>query len=347
MKIDVIIPLYKPDNKFKKLLLMLKKQTVPINRIIIINTEQKYFDSFFYGSAFLEQFDNLFIKHISAYEFDHGLTRHKAVLMSDADYFVCMTDDAVPMDKFLIEKLVAHVANQDAQVAYARQCVGKRSSEIERYTRKFNYPDKSMFKTKNDLSKLGIKTYFCSNVCACYDRSVYDELGGFVRHTIFNEDMIYAAKLIKAGYTIYYCSEAKVVHSHKYTNMAQLRRNFDLGVSQAKFPEIFDAVPSEGEGKKLVKATSEHLKSVGKSNKIPGLYITSAYKYLGFLLGKHYKLIPKPIIMRITMNPNYWKKPDNEINIDPSYGCGRSKEEDSWNKPVKNGNGRVYFTNDN
>lgn len=36
------------------------------------------------------------------------------------------------------------------------------------------------------------KTFFCSNVCAMYRRSIYEKLGGFVKHTIFNEDMIFA-----------------------------------------------------------------------------------------------------------------------------------------------------------
>ena len=69
----------------------------------------------------------------------------------------------------------------------------------------------------------------------------------------FNEDMIYAADLIHAGYGIAYAADAKVVHSHNYSCSQQFHRNFDLGVSQAQYPEIFDGVPSEGEGLRLVK----------------------------------------------------------------------------------------------
>ena len=42
MLIDVIIPTYKPDDTFKKLVEMLEKQTIAINRIIVMNTEEKY-----------------------------------------------------------------------------------------------------------------------------------------------------------------------------------------------------------------------------------------------------------------------------------------------------------------
>ena len=58
------------------------------------------------------------------------------------------------------------------------------------------------------LRRLGIKTFFCSNVCAAYRREIYEELGGFVKHTIFNEDMIYAAKAVEAGYAIAYAADA-------------------------------------------------------------------------------------------------------------------------------------------
>ena len=50
--------------------------------------------------------------------------------------------------------------------------------------RNFNYPEQSKIKTKADLETLGIKTFFCSNVCAAYNRKIFDELGGFVKHTI-------------------------------------------------------------------------------------------------------------------------------------------------------------------
>ena len=45
-------------------------------------------------------------------------------------------------------------------------------------------------KSFKDLPILGVKTFFCSNVCAAYKKNIYDDLGGFIKRTIFNEDMI-------------------------------------------------------------------------------------------------------------------------------------------------------------
>ena len=42
MTVDVIIPTYKPDQRFFELIALLDKQTFPISHIRIINTEEKY-----------------------------------------------------------------------------------------------------------------------------------------------------------------------------------------------------------------------------------------------------------------------------------------------------------------
>ena len=61
------------------------------------------------------------------------------------------------------------------------------------------------------------------------------------------------------GYAVAYAADAKVIHSHNYSCMQQFHRNFDLGVSQAEHPEVFEGIKSESEGIKLVKQTAAHL----------------------------------------------------------------------------------------
>ena len=259
MKIDVIIPLYKPGKELLTLLEMLHKQTLPPHQIILMNTEEKYLEALMMGSGRITNFPDVKVYHLSKREFDHGGTRRRGVLKSDAEVFVMMTQDAMPADEYLLERLVQNLSGRVA-VAYARQLATEKSGVMEQLTRTFNYPEESRIKTFEDLPVLGIKTFFCSNVCAAYRRDIYEELGGFIKHTIFNEDMIYAAGAVKKGYAISYEAQAMVYHSHDYTNMQQLRRNFDLGVSQAEHPEIFGEVKSESEGKRLVMAAGPFFK---------------------------------------------------------------------------------------
>ncbi len=306
MKIDVIIPLYKPGKELFTLLDKLSQQTIPVQKVILMNTEEKYFEQLTYGKRFADKYRNVKVFHLSKREFDHGGTRRIGVSKSDADVFVMMTQDAVPADNELLERLTSNL-NGRVAAAYARQLPKADCSIEERFSRSFNYPGQSRIKSEADIKELGIKTYFCSNVCAAYRRDVYEELGGFIKRAIFNEDMIYAAKAVQSGYGIAYEAGAEVYHSHNYTNMQQLRRNFDLGVSQAEHPEIFAKVPSESEGMKLVKMTTKYLKKKHKIWRLPHFYIQCAFKYVGYRLGKSYKKLPNPLILYLTSNRDYWK----------------------------------------
>ena len=58
MKIDVIIPVYKPEKRFLELISRLEKQTLKPNRIIIMNTEEKYFEALLYGTDFAREHPN-------------------------------------------------------------------------------------------------------------------------------------------------------------------------------------------------------------------------------------------------------------------------------------------------
>ena len=98
--------------------------------------------------------------------------------------------------------------------------------------------------------------------------------------------------LIGHGYAVAYTADARVVHSHNYSGIQQLRRNFDLAVSQAQHPEIFADVPSEGEGIRMVKQTAGYLLRK-RPYLIPKLIWQSGCKYLGFRLGRRYERLPK------------------------------------------------------
>ena len=302
IKVDVIIPVYHPGKEFSVLLERLTEQTAAIHRIIAMNTEENY-----WNKELEQKYPLLEVHHLKKSEFDHGGTRAWAAELSDAEIMVFMTQDAVPADRNLIENLVKALEKEKMiAAAYARQLPNEMCSFAERYTRSFNYPEKSYVRTQRDLSLYGIKTFFCSNVCAAYKKEIYQELGGFVRKTIFNEDMIYAGKLIQMGYGIAYAADAKVIHSHNYSCMQQFHRNFDLGVSQAEHPEIFAGVPSEGEGIKLVKKTINYLIQERKIWMSPGVILQSGCKYAGYLSGKNYRKLPRKMILWCTMNREYW-----------------------------------------
>lgn len=308
-KVDVVIPTYKPGKKFSRLLKMLQRQTWPVGKIIVMNTEKS-----FWNEHGFEGIKNLEVHHLTKEEFDHGETRNRGMRFSRADIVVFMTDDAVPADEHLIEALVKAFEQRGPEgeaviMAYARQLPDKDCPLAERYTRSFNYPEESCVKTRADLEQMGIKTFFASNVCCAYDREKFWFQGGFIRRTIFNEDMIFAGKaLLQDDYAVAYAAGARVIHSHNYNCRRQFKRNFDLAVSQADHPELFGCVRSESEGIRLVKSTARFLIRRGKPWLVPGLVVKSGFKFLGYRAGKCYRLLPKWLILKLTMNREYWKK---------------------------------------
>ena len=311
MTIDVIIPVYKPGKELLELISILAEQTVRVSRIILMNTEQALFEAFLADAGltqeqFALQYPLTEVHHLTKEEFDHGNTRREGVMKSHAEVFLMMTQDALPADNRLIEQLVGMLTDKVA-AAYARQLPREDCHIMEKYMRSFNYPDQSRVKSMEDVPELGIKTFFCSNVCAAYKRAIYEEVGGFVGNTIFNEDMIYAATAMKAGYKVAYAAQAEVIHSHNYTNGQQFHRNFDLGVSQAQYPEVFAGVTSESEGKKMVLQTMGYLIKSGRPLTVFRLVAQTCSKYAGYLLGKHYESLPRSWVIAFSDNKQYWK----------------------------------------
>ena len=301
MTFDVIIPTYKPGSELKRLLQGLSVQTLKPANIFIINTEEKFWNKEFEAIIPIE------VIHIKKSEFDHGATRRMGADMSKSEAFICMTQDARPKDGRLFKNLISAFEDETVAIAYARQETDERAGEIERYTREFNYPNEDRTKTNEDIKTMGIKAWFNSDVCAAYRKKIYDEAGGFVKRTVFNEDMLMAAKVMDMGYKVVYKADARVVHYHEYTMGQQFHRNFDLGASHREYREVFERVSSYKEGGKLVKNTALHLVKSGKVYLIPKLVFHSAAKLIGDRLGKKYDKLPKTLVQKFCMNKDYFK----------------------------------------
>ena len=136
--VDVVIPSYRPDEKFSRLVKKLQEQEYPIGTIFVINTKAGRFPKE------VEQMEKVKVSHIERREFDHGATRDMGMQMSKAEIVVFMTQDAVPADEYVIGNLVK-VLEEDEMTgaAYARQLAASDCNYIEKYTRKFNYPENS------------------------------------------------------------------------------------------------------------------------------------------------------------------------------------------------------------
>ena len=277
MTVDVIIPTCNPDEKLQLLLGNLEHQTVPPNKVFIMNTitEKCNVDVF---NATYKTSEKIEIRHIERKEFDHATTRNDGARLSEADYLLFFTQDAIPDDNHPIEYL----------------------------SRNFNYPTSSHIKSEKDKKKMGIKVIFCSNVCALYKRETFWELDGFNDHNIFNEDMLFAYKVIKSGYSIAYEADAVVRHSHNYDCKKIFHRFFDQGVSQKENEQLFKEFSSMGEGGRQAKYIIAALWKKYDVKNIARFVVQSVFKVSGYLLGKHFRWLPNSLCRRLCLNKAYF-----------------------------------------
>lgn len=210
MKIDVICPLYNAEeyiDKLHKSLIMQKK--INLNKIRYILTESK------------DNTEKILIDKKIKYskirknEFSHSLSREKEAFKSDADIIVFVTQDIVIEDDLWLYYLTKNIGTDNIAATYSRQI--SKYNNIEKYTREKNYPEKSFIKSKNDIDKLGLKTFFSSDASAAIKRSVFVELNGYDNKNLpISEDMYFTYKLIMNKYKVKYCADSVVYHSHDF-----------------------------------------------------------------------------------------------------------------------------------
>lgn len=302
-KVSVIIPTLQAGGGLRGLLEALQGQSLAPHEIIVIDSASTD------GTPDVARACGARVIEIDRKDFDHGGTRNQGASYAVGEVLVFMTQDAVPAHAGLLERLVAPLlADERVACAYARQEPRPEAGVLERLTRRHLYPEQPSVKWKSDLPKLGIRTFFCSNVCAAYRRDVFEQLGRFPAPVLFNEDLFFAARAILADFGVAYAADARVVHSHHYTLAQQFRRFFDNGVSMRGNEWVYahSAVGKAGGG--MVAAVMRELLRTRKAHYIPRLLAESAAKWIGYQLGKRHRMLPAALCRRFSMHRGIWDR---------------------------------------
>lgn len=305
MDVSVIIPTLNAENLIAELVLRLKQQTLPPAEIIVIDSSSE--DRTVEITA--EMGCRTYV--IERRDFDHGGARNLGVKLSVGDILVFMTQDALPVDDKFLENLVKLLADEeDTSIAasFGRQVAMSDAIPPEQFARMFNYPETSQVKGKEDVSRLGIKTFFFSDVCSAVRKRDFEAVGGFPERIIMNEDMILAAKLILKGYKVAYVPEAAVWHSHNYSVFQQFRRYFDIGASLSMNRWLLKYTTAEGEGLEFVKKQLTWLLSQHHYEWIPHTMALTIAKYAGYRLGLIQEYLPVRLKKKMSLHSQFWDK---------------------------------------
>ena len=219
-------------------------------------------------------------------EFNHGSTRDMALRRSAGEFVCFLTQDAVPTSNRYLERLVApFLADDSIALVTGRQLPKADARRFEQLVRKFNYPNAPSVRSKSDLPKYGIKTFFASDTCSAYRRTAYLECGGF-DHVNTNEDMLMAARFIVSGMKVAYEPRAEVYHSHNLTPSQQFARNRAVGFFLETHADDLMQASEIGEGGRLVKAVSSQLLREGNLVEFIAFGVDCCARLLGNRAGR-------------------------------------------------------------
>ncbi len=251
---SIVIPTLNAGGGIIRLVDCLNSQTIKPNLIYIVDSSSN--DD---TVSLVKDYENVVIEVIKQKEFNHGKTRDDVFRKIDNEFVVFMTQDALPVDNSCMESLLDGFNNENIAACSARQIAYDKSTSYEKLVRFYNYPSVSRTWNKDDIRKLGINAFLISNVCCAYRRSAYLKVGGFDKVFNTNEDMLMAQKLLEYGYSLKYCANACVYHSHDFSFIQEYKRNYIIGKTLEGCKERFNSISYVSKGGNLFRKISKDL----------------------------------------------------------------------------------------
>ncbi|MBU3616746.1 glycosyltransferase family 2 protein [Polynucleobacter sp. JS-Polo-80-F4] len=300
------IPTLNPGPFAARLVESIASQTIRPDHILIIDSGST--------DGSVEQFRNANIEvlEIPGLEFDHGGTRNIAFQKFQTDFYIFLTQDAIPINQYSFENLLSPILESPrCGACYGRQVASQGASAFAAHARLFNYPpgDKFILKGQANIDQYGIKTIFCSNSFAVYRRSAMEEIGFFPNGTLFAEDSLAVARMVDLGWLVAYSPVAEVVHSHNYSASQEFSRYFDVGAFHSFNLWLLDKYKgANGEGLRFVFSEYSYLKSLNHRFPFPAVVFKNFIRYFAYQVGRMQRFIPKFLKLRMTTNKSYWIK---------------------------------------
>lgn len=302
MDISVIIPTLQADRFLPTLLLNLTNQTIIPSEIIIIDSSSSD------KTVKIAREFQCIVSTIKRNQFRHGHARNLGARLAHGEILVFMTQDAMPVNPQFLTEIVRPIQEGWAQAATARQIPYDNANPIEKLSRKFNYPEQSNLRNWQDTAEIGIKAVFFSNTASAIDQDVFLRLGGFSENVIVDEDLEFCTRMLRAGFSVAYQSQAIVYHSHNYSLSQLFRRYFDIGVFFRQARNTLFDIPIYNEGRKYISQSIQRLVTQNNLHWIPRFMVESIVKYFAFRLGLGYRFIPYPVKHHLSGQAYFWEE---------------------------------------
>lgn len=272
MKATVVIPTHNPGLIFLKVIDSVFKQDTPWKfDVLVIDSESTdgIVDAFFESNTRA----NISLVRIMKSEFGHGRTRNYAASISEGEFIVFLTHDAIPANRDWLYNLVStlehfpnaagafgrHIAHDDA-VYYTQLDMKNHFDGFDQLPLSVSKKiDPEAYEKSQSWRQ---RLHFFSDNNSCLRRSAWENVP--YRDVKYGEDQLWAQDIIDAGYEKVYAPTAVVKHSHDYTP----EETYNRAVIDGDFFKFFWGyqLVEKKNMKKIIADMQQHDELLGFSN---------------------------------------------------------------------------------
>lgn len=154
--------------------------------------------------------------------FTYSKALNFGALNTDADFLICLSAHAVPIDQNWLKNLVQPLLDDpDIVASFSKQVAWPEATELEKIAIENQFPDTSLklssenFKSNLDKASWYNSWYnslFFSNVSSCICSDFLKQ--NLFREMPFSEDRAFALDAFSQNKSIYYAADSKVYHLH-------------------------------------------------------------------------------------------------------------------------------------
>ncbi|HMS16519.1 MAG TPA: glycosyltransferase [Planctomycetota bacterium] len=223
----VFVPTYNGGAIWKRVLQRILEQETDFDfEVLVIDSGSR--DG---TDLFTETFPQVRQMRIDNREFNHGLTRNLGVSMARGEIVALLTQDALPIDRTWLQRLVDNFDDLTVAGAYCHQlpredCNPFQRERLKGWTRGEGKPDRKELKDRilwEQMSPMDrYRLIAFDDVASSVRKAVMKEIP-FERRT-FGEDVAWGKAAILGGKTIVMDPLAVVVHSHNNSIFYEFKR---------------------------------------------------------------------------------------------------------------------------
>lgn len=304
MRVAALVPVFEGAHYLPGLLSALAAQTRPPDETWVAET-----DSDPSTEALVRERGARYVA-VTRDQFDHGGTRSLLARGTRADVLLLLSQDALPVRRDSIERLLGPLESDPSVAAvFGRQLPPAGAHPFTRMKRAFLYGGDSRVQRWEDRRRSGFRTAFFSNAFAAWRRGPLEEIGWFGDRRLMCEDVSAAAAILAAGHGVAYAADAEVEHGNEHPLRVELARYFDIGATHALDPRLeADFGRPNGEGLRFVRFGVRFLVEGGHASCLPSFVVWSAGKRVAYSLGRHHRLLPAPLVRRLSSLPGWWAR---------------------------------------